>query len=357
MRNKVLFRFERVFLLLAIIGFFLFIALTKGYRQNNNLKRPTPFVRQPSLTTMISKIQGSDSWKPKGFGSGEYLENLPRIRAGAVVDLVSGEVIWSMNLKQKIAPASLTKVATVMTALDITNVDYMLSVDEDASSQIPTKLGLSVGEKLTLSEAISAALLTSANDATETISESLGKEFGDGTPTFVKLVNEKLKKIGAVDSNFETSTGLDSAGHYSTIYDLAIIGHEAKANYPVISNIASQQYLRLEANGNHKVFDLPNWNALLGTYPGVNGLKIGYTEESGHSTMVTAERDGKKLIAIVVGTNSIEDRENAAATLLNYGFSKSGIEPFPINELNLVNRFEDWRRQLSYKSDNLNRNN
>lgn len=357
MRNKVIFRFERVFLLLAIIGFFLFIALTKGYRQNNDLKRPIPLVAGQSLTNVITRIQGNDSWKPKGFGTGEYLEELPIIRAGAVVDLDSAEVVWSMNLKAKIAPASLAKVATVMTALDIAEGDHVLSVDEDASGQIPTKLGLSVGEKLTLSEAISAALLTSANDATETISQSLGKEFGEGTQTFIKLVNEKLKKIGAYESNFETSTGLDSPQHFSTVYDLAIIGHEAKTNYPIISNIASQQYMRLEADGNHKVFDLPNWNALLGTYPGVNGLKIGYTEDSGHSTMVTAERDGKRLIAIVVGANSIEDRENAAAVLLNYGFGKNGIEPFPIDQLNLVNRFEDWRRQLSFKNDGEDGNN
>lgn len=357
MLNKIIFKYERLVLLIISVGFLAVVAMTNGNRHSNELKRPIPLSKEQSLSNIINRLQGNDSWKPKGYGTGEYLENLPIIKAGSVVDLDSGEVIWSMNFKQKIAPASLAKVATVMTALDIAEVGHVLSVDEDASSQIPTKLGLSVGEKLTLSEAVSAALLTSANDATETISQSLGKEFGEGTPTFIKLVNEKLKKIGAYESNFETSTGLDSAGHYSTIYDLAIIGHEAKTNYPVISNIASQQYMRLEADGNHKVFDLPNWNALLGTYPGVNGLKIGYTENSGHSTIVTAERDGKKLIAIVVGANSIEDRENAAAVLLNYGFGKNGIEPFPIEELNLVNRFEDWRKQLSYKRDGEGANN
>lgn len=341
-------RAVHVFLILAAL-----FAATKIFGNGNGggILSPLPERKTVAMAAAEGKITGDNSWKPKGWGSGDYIDLLPTIRAGAVINVDSGDVLWSMNLKQKIAPASLTKLATVMTALDIFPKDEVIKVSQDAADQVPTKLGLKVGEKLKLSEAVQAAILTSANDATEAISDSLGNEMGDGTKTFMQLVNKKLAKIGADSTHFETSTGLDSNNHFSTIYDLAIIAHAAKANYPLIANVAKSDYARLAANSDHKLFDLPNWNALLGTYPGVDGLKIGYTENAGYSTIVTANRDGHELMAIVSGADSLENRERAGAMLLNYGFSKYGVEAYPVNSLNLVSRYEDWRRQLSAGQD------
>lgn len=339
---------KRIFLVAFMILLGMWLVHTKTLAPNN--KYYSPVTKDINLSFAKNKIKPGTGWKPKGWGSGEYLTDIPIIKAGAVINFDTGEVIWSMNLKQKIAPASLTKLATVMTALDIAPSDKLLSVSDDSAGQIPTKLGLKSGEKLTLEEAVSAAILTSANDAAETISDSLGKEVGSGTNDFMKLVNTKLQRIGANDSNFETSTGLDSNNHYSTVYDLAIIAHESKVSYPLISQVAATDYKRLVANSNHKLFDLPNWNALLGTYPGVDGLKIGYTESSGNSTIVTANREGEKLMAIVIGANSLDAREIAAATLLNLGFSHLGLAPYPVGQLDLVRRYEDWHKQLTLAS-------
>lgn len=340
---------KRLLLLVAAVIFIvaiIFRGQAEGFGRENIM--PAPLASKgAAFAAAAGKIKPGSSWKPIGYGSGRYLATIPKIIAGAVVDLDSGEVVWSMNLMGRIAPASLTKVAVVMTAIDVAGLEAELKVSRRAASQIPTKLGLKEGEKLKLEEAIAAAILTSANDATEAISDSLGLEVGLGTSTFMELVNKKLQAIGTVSSNFETSTGLDSDFHYSTVYDLAIIGHEALTNYPYISEVASVTYKKLPASSDHRLFDLPNWNALLGTYPGVNGLKIGFTERSGHSTMVSAERNGKKMLAIVIGARSLEEREIAAATLLNYGFSEKGIRAYPIASLDLVGRFEDWRRQLS----------
>lgn len=335
---------KRLLLLVAMI----LLGTLAGFARPNSDGKYQSFYQNEAeqYFRALSKITGRADWQLKGWGSGEYLTRVPKIKAGAVVDLDSGEVFWSMNLKDKIAPASLSKVVTVMTAIDVADLDQELLVSKQAASQIPTKLGLKEGERLKLGEAISAAILTSANDATEAISDSLGNEIGDGTATFMELVNKKLNSIGALDSHFETSTGLDSENHYSTVYDLAILAHEAK-KYDFIREVAALDYKRLPPDGNHRLLDLPNWNALLGTYPGVDGLKIGYTEAAGYVTMVTAERGGKNLVAIVIGAKSLEDREIAAATLLNYGFEKSGIAGYPIASLDLVSRFEDWRRQLS----------
>lgn len=337
---------EKRFLLLLLMVLVCALAVWRWSPEVNSDQKLAPKEQRLSLSDATSKLKPGSDWKPVGYGSGQYLETIPKIRAGAVIDLVSGEVIWSMNLKERVAPASLAKVATVMTALDIADTSEIIKISDDAASQIPTKLGLVEGEKLTLEEAVAAAILTSANDATEAIADSLGEEFGGDSATFMELVNKKLAAIGAMDSHFETATGLDSDGHYSTVYDLALIAHEVK-NYELIAEVASLGYKKLPPDGNHRLIDLPNWNALLGTYPGVNGLKIGYTEAAGHVTMVTAEREDKKLVAIVIGAKSLEEREIAAATLLNYGFEKKGLEAYPIASLDLVSRFEDWRRQLS----------
>lgn len=294
-----------------------------------------------------AKIKGDSDWKPQGWGSGEYLTTLPVIKAGAVLDFDTGEVIWSMNLKQKTATSSLSKLATVTTALDIANGDALIPVTQAAADQIPTKIGLAQGESLTLNDSIAAAVMTSANDSAEAIAQGLGQSLGGGESKFMELVNLKLKKLGATDSNFVNPTGLDDSSHYSTVYDLALVAHDAKANYTVVAGDAASLYKRLDANQNHKLYDLPNWNALLGTYPGVDGLKIGYTEAAGYSTIVTAQRDGKKLMAIVIGANSIEDREKAAATLLNYGFEKYSIAAYPLNQLDLTKRFNDWKEELT----------
>ncbi|HSX19161.1 MAG TPA: hypothetical protein VLE91_03420 [Candidatus Saccharimonadales bacterium] len=338
---------KRLILIIMIFG----IILVAFFRRGDNGtvgKFAAPNEKLAHYNDAVSKLKDGSLWKPAGWGSGEYISTIPIIKAGAVVDLDSGEVLWSMNLKQRTATASLSKLATVMTALDVSSPDKLLTVSDDASEQIPTKLGLKTGEKLKLSEAVDGAILTSANDATETIADSLGREVGIGTQSFMDLVNLKLGKIGAVDSHFVTATGLDAHNHYSTVYDLAIVAHEAWRNYPQITDVARQSFIHLDGNGNHRQIDLPNWNALLGTYPGVNGLKIGYTEDAGYCTIDTASRDGKNLVVVVLGAKSIEDRESAGAVLLNYGFAKRGVATFPIAALELKRRYADWQRELSY---------
>lgn len=340
--------FEKRLIFIALALFFSLVVFKHINDQENAIVSPVTDDKRREFFDAKRKITGNTDWKPKGNGNNSFIENLPDIRAGAIIDEKTAEVLWSKNINYKIAPASLSKIATVMTALDIATEGEVLEVSQNASEQIPTKLGLTKLEKLTVGEAVAGAILTSANDATEALSDALGKQIGMGTPTFMRLVNEKMIKIGAENTHLETATGLDSQNHFSTVYDLAIIANFAKENYPLIAKLAASDYIRLDANANHKLFDLPNWNALLGMYPGVNGLKIGYTESAGHATIVTASRDGMNLMAIVVGASSIEDREIAAATLLNYGFSQKGIGPYPLENLDFVKRFEDWRRQLSY---------
>lgn len=350
-REKHLFILQKRFL--VVFGFLFLFSFINGYSQKSSqgqyIESTSKIVAK--IEDMQKKIKAGSGWTPLGQGDNVELVDLPKISAGAVLDVESGNVLWSQNLNERIPPASLSKLGVVITALDVWKLDQTVTVDRNASNQVPTKLGLAEGERLTLEEAISAGILTSANDAMEAIASSIGGSLGGGTADFMRLVNYKLTAVGAKNSNFVNATGLDDPMEYSTVYDLAIIGREAYKNYPLIAKVGSVEYMRLNKNSGHKVFDLPNWNALLGTYPGVDGLKIGYTEKAGNTTMVTAKRDGVNLMAIVIGASSIETRETAAAALLNYGFSKHNIEAYPVEELDLIKRFEDWRRQLSYASN------
>lgn len=334
---------------LLVVGFAL-LTLFTIFRHSQDAN-PVFLKNGESFSTRFAaaeqKLKNGYDWKPQGVGDDVQVADMTYLAAGAVIDVDSGSVLWSKNLQEKIAPASLSKLATVMTAIDISKLDKKVEVFEEAAAQVPTKLGLMTGEKLRLDDAIAASILTSANDAAETIASSLGASIGNGTGDFMRLVNAKVEKIGAENTHFSTATGLDDDEHFTTVYDLAIIGHEAYKNYPYIAQVAATEYKRLHPNVDHKMFDLPNWNALLGTYPGVDGLKIGYSEKAGHSTIVTAKRNGVNLMAIVIGAHSLEERELAAAALLNYGFGKYGIAAYPVEELDLVKRFEDWRRQLS----------
>lgn len=337
---------KRLFVAVLLTGILLLISSKTPQANPAFSKSDSDFSER--LEMAEKKLRNGSGWKPLEVGDNALITELPEIFAGAVIAVDSGKVLWSKNLQSKVAPASLSKLATIITAIDISELDNKLEVFEDASSQVPTKLGLKTGEKLTLSEAIAAAVLTSANDATQTIASSLGDSIGNGPSDFMRLVNLKMQKIGAYESHLVTATGIDDPDHFSTVYDLAIVAYEAYKNYPYIAEVAATDYKRLNPNDDHKLFDLPNWNALLGVYPGVDGLKIGYTEKAGHSTIVTAKRDGINLMAIVIGAKTLEERELAAAALLNWGFGKYGIEAFSVSEADLVKRFEDWRRQLSY---------
>src|SRR5579872_1090048 len=144
---------KRLILVFAIFGVMTFAYFQKPHTVSSN--QFSNFDEKRALyNRAVASIKSGSGWKPVGWGSGDYITTIPTIKAGAVIDLDNGNVIWSMNLKQKTATASLSKLATVMTALDIYSPDKVLTVSEDASEQIPTKLGLTPGEKLTLSEAI-----------------------------------------------------------------------------------------------------------------------------------------------------------------------------------------------------------
>ena len=280
------------------------------------LLSPIPKVFGTSKTSTINK------WFPK-----RPLNNLSRdanltltSKSALVVDYDSGQIIFEKDVSQRLPVASAVKIMTALAALEKADLDETFVVSEKAAKIGENSMGLTTGEKLTLEELLYGLMLVSGNDAAVTIAEGIaGSE-----AKFVGLMNQKAKDLGLTDSQFVNATGLDedSREQYSTAYDLAVIAHYTWENYPVFREITSTFNKYIEATETHKAFDLYNDTNLLTTYPGVKGIKPGFTWEAGLCLVTYAETGGKKLLAVILGS---DDRRGEMKELLDYGFGQYGV--------------------------------
>lgn len=309
------------------------------------------------LSPVPSKIEKFDSLRPKleqktnDFKVKKVSSLIPAVQAAseydqasayAVIDLDTGEVIAEKDIDTKTSIASITKVMTAVTALDLATPDELFEVSEEASRIIPTKIGVRPGQKLTLNELLHATLLTSANDAAGVIQEGIDKKYGE--PVFIKAMNEKAKIIGMNNSHFTNPQGFDNPEHYSTVYDLALLEHYALNEYPLIRDIVKKDYYFIAANEYHTQFDLYNWNGLIGVYPNAYGVKIGNTGRAGKTTMVAAEREGKNIGVVLLGAPTTIDRDMWAAELLDVGFEKAlTLKPVAITKEQLQEKYSTWK--------------
>jgi serine-type D-Ala-D-Ala carboxypeptidase (penicillin-binding protein 5/6) len=284
------------------------------------------------------KLQSNPSFVQSARASEDY----DAAHAYIVVDADTGKIITEKDSSSRIPQASLTKVMTAVTALDLTTPEELFTVTQRAADTDPTKIGVVTGEKMALSELLNAALLTSANDAVQVINDGFDTKYGDGA--FIDAMNKKAELIGLNDSHFQNAQGFDGNKHYSSAADLAVLTKYALDNYPQIREIVKKDYEFLPANSNHKQFDLYNWNGLLGVYPGVYGVKIGNTDNAANTTIVISERSGHRLIVVLLGAPSIPDRDYWAAGLLDYGFEKDANLPaVNITRSDLKAKYATWK--------------
>lgn len=259
-----------------------------------------------------------------------------------VVNTETGEIITEKNSGKPQSIASLTKVMTSVVALDLASPEQLLTVTQKAADTDPTKIGVVTGEKMKLEELLEAALLTSANDAVEVIRSGIDELYGE--EVFVKAMNEKAKVLGLKSSQFTNPQGFDHKNHLSSPEDLVKLSVYALENYPLIAKIAADDYQFLAKSENHKQFDLYNWNGLVGVYPGTKGLKIGYTDDARHTTIVTSTRENKTIMSVVLGAPTGLERDLWAAQLLDYGFQKTaGLEPINVTESQLKEKYSTWK--------------
>lgn len=239
-----------------------------------------------------------------------------RANPSVVVDVDTGEVLEADEATRPWIPASTTKMMTVYLALKAikegrASLDSPLRVSALAARQKPVKMYLKPGQIITLDNALKIMLVKSANDLAYVIAEGIG----GSVPAFADMMNAEARTLGMHESHFVNPNGWDAPGHQSSARDLAILARAILRDFP---QYAGYFDLGAVALGN-KVFK--NTNGLLGRYPGAMGMKTGFVCASGFNVVALAQRNGRRLLAVVLGSMSGADRTVKAAQLLDEGFS------------------------------------
>lgn len=300
----------------------------------------SPFFQGPDQTAKISERVSPpfilDASKAKTVSS---LENIPRY---LVYNNDTSKVYYAKNADVRLSPASFTKLLSTEIVLDLVPQEYLVTATKESIDKVPTVLGLKIGEKLSVADLLRGAIATSANDAAQTLADGAAKAVGISRAEFIYYMNAKAELLGLKNSHFANPDGLDDQNQYSTLLDIAKLVNNVQKNYPEIMAAAKSDNEDIQKTDTHGYYYLPNWNGLLGVYPGVIGLKIAYTEEAGYSTIVIAKREGYTMVALVSGADSYLERDLAAADLLDAGFLAVGLEPVKLNKNNLNVHYKVW---------------
>lgn len=323
-----------------------FLILTKPLTETSAELNSQP-LPQPSILEQIKpklkdktndfKLQTSQNFVTNVEASDDYNQASSYI----VIDDATGKILAQKNSDQREPIASLTKIMTAVVGLDLSSPDETFTISPEAGQVPPTTIGVVPGQKMTLQELLDGALMTSANDAAEGIRDGINQKYNDNI--FTSAMNEKAQILGLSDTHFANPEGFDDPGNFSTASDVAILAHYALENYPTINQIVNQDYLFLPATSAHKQFDLYNWNGLLDVYPGIKGVKIGNTDKAGYTTVVVSEREGKKVLVVLLGAPGVMERDLWAGELLDLGFSKLGVAPVNITPAELQAKYSTWK--------------
>ena len=248
--------------------------------------------------------------------------------SAVLMDLATGTVLYEANAHQPMAPASVTKVMTlllIMEAIDSGKIGWqdMVTASEAAAAKGGSQVYLKVGETMSVEEMVKSIAVSSANDCACAMAEYIaGSEAG-----FVERMNQRAQELGMENTHFVNCTGLDddpsAAEHLTTAYDIAVMSRELLLNHPDIKRFTTI-WMDTVRNGS---FGLSNTNKLVRFYEGTTGLKTGYTSSAGHCLSASAQRDGLELVAVVLHCASSADRFQSAKALLDYGFANYALVP------------------------------
>lgn len=279
----------------------------------------------PSVLTKIFAPQtNNDFWLPAAAHIKTASDKQPEIQAKSALsyDLTTNTVLFDKNSSEKLPIASLTKVMTAIVALENLHPEDEIKVNARAAAIGENSMGLTLGEKLTVKELLHGVFLLSGNDASETLAE--GSPFG--RENFIFQMNKKAEDLGLTDTRFTNPTGLQGDGNqYSTAKDLLVITRFA-LKYPLITEIAQLPYYFIPYTQNHKAFELYNETNLITTYPGVKGLKTGFTDEAGLCLITYLEYKGHKIVAVILNSPS---RREEMIQILDYSLKTLGVNPPP----------------------------
>lgn len=276
------------------------------------------------------------------FSKSKEMTSLEKVPQYLAYNSDTGVVYYSKGASLRLSPASFTKLLSAQVALDFITLDKPITVTTSATEKVPTIMGLKTGEIFSARDLLRGAIATSANDAAQALADGAATAVEIYPSEFIYYMNQKATLLGMNSSHFVNPDGLDDHNQYSTLTDISRLVNNVQVNYPDILTAAKSDNQDIATSSAHGFYYLPNWNGLLGVYPGVSGLKIAYTEEAGYSTIITATREGMSVVAIVSGTDSYLERDRAAADLLDAAFLTKGITPVRVGSNMLNRRYKIW---------------
>ena len=280
------------------------------------------------------------------YSASSTLPALEKIPHYLVYNSENGKVYAGKGHTDSVSPASFTKLMTAQVAIDLSLPNQPFLVSILATQKEPTTLGLKPGEQLFLTDLLRAVIATSANDAAAVIAENSIKPYGGKLDTFIEQMNKKAVLLEMKNTGYANPEGYDDQKQYSTLEDQVKLINNAQQNYPDILYAGKSDREDILKSPTHGKYYLTNWNGLLGVYPGVDGLKIAYTENAGYSTIVTAVRHDVHIVAILTGAGSIPERDLAAAALLDAAFMAEKIAPVNLTKRHLQPRYDVWNRLI-----------
>ena len=245
------------------------------------------------------------------------------VKSAVLLDADTGTVIYEQDAHKELPPASVTKIMTMLLAMEAVDAGKIkltdeVVVSENAASMGGSQMYMEVGEVHTLEELMQGMAIASANDAAIAVAEYVaGSE-----EVFVEKMNQRAEALGMRDTHFVNTNGLPVAEHYTSAYDIGVMSCELLKHETVKPWLSTwQTTIQVGLPGKEKEFGLTNTNKMLKSYPGANGIKTGFTQEAGYCLSASATKENTTLIAVVMGAESSKVRNEEVAKLLNYGFA------------------------------------
>lgn len=259
-------------------------------------------------------------------------------KSAILIEASTGKILFEKNADEKLHPASMTKMMSMLLIIEaikdgVINWDQVVTVSENASSMGGSQILLETGEKMSVRDLFKGVAIASGNDAVVALAETVAGSVNN----FVGMMNKRAKELGLTNTNFKNPHGLDDANHYSSSRDMSIIARELVKYKEVLDYTKIyEDYLREDTD--RKIW-LVNTNRLVRFYDGVDGLKTGYTEDAGYCMTATAEKDGMRIIAVVMGEETSKIRNQEVSEMLDYAFAQYKV----INMLKNKNTIGEYR--------------
>jgi D-alanyl-D-alanine carboxypeptidase (penicillin-binding protein 5/6) len=240
--------------------------------------------------------------------------------ASSYILAIDGKPVWAHRPEQRLPPASLTKIMTALLVMEREDPDRVVTVSRGAAAESRSRIGLRQGDRMRVGDLLAATLIYSANDACRALADYVG---GD-RKRFIMLMNSKAGELGLKETHFNDPCGHDKPHHFTSARDLAVLAETALKNQ-TFRDLVSRQQMSIRTVDGRRHFLLRNKNHLLGRYPGAAGVKTGYTDSAGSCLIALAERDGTRVLLVMLHARN---RWHDAAAMLDRAFLQAGKQTF-----------------------------